>query len=207
MKFLIISDSNVFFCIGIHSVILDVIKTLKIENFTIDTIEHQVDDIKQYDIIISALSINDMTICNPMYLKRKKTSKIFFLLDKNKFFHNNSYPLCLNGSVYLEKNVTRDYVSKILTDTINNIYLEKERCSFLTHLTCLACKSQKLTHKQQLLISGLASGLTIKEVCALMNIKYKTAMSHKSDIMKKFNIESKKQFIDFVNRQNYNYKK
>ncbi|RJT27989.1 LuxR family transcriptional regulator [Buttiauxella izardii] len=148
------------------------------------------------DIIVKNFVAGAEYVCQPILKFRRKPGLIIGITDGEKNCHHNDLPLCIKNIVFVHRseslNSIRENVTRAWKDNLQNQ-------NFLQVKKCLQCKYRTLTPQQVTIAKHLLRGCDIMDIAELMNVNVKTVSAHKRLMMRKFNLSSDCELLQFLN--------
>ncbi|HAU3362189.1 TPA: hypothetical protein JDL67_005085 [Salmonella enterica subsp. salamae] len=185
MKNILISSHDVFFRAGVLRILEQLLGSegqSLFEKYTI-VYDYRTYTIMDADYIFIDSSLDDLFFCHNK-LRAKKCHAFAFIFKDN--IPPIPLPTCYTNTWFLCK-----------SDCVNKIYLQLYQMLKFpytsTKSSCDGCPYRhKLSQQQQKLIQYMISGISNNKIAELMNINYKTVLSHRNRIMKKYKIEKRR---------------
>lgn len=184
-----------YFFRGCESILEDVFCSMnKKLHFNEDFTE---ENITKADVIVMSFAKGETSICHNILQCRKKNSLIVGLYTGVKGSYANELPLCLSGTIFINRNESAAIAKKLITSGLGLLKLEHE-CEIKR--SCQNCQYHTLSHQQIIIAAYIHSGKDMKLITQRLNISRKTVSAYKRSIMFKFNLNSNYELLIFLNR-------
>jgi DNA-binding CsgD family transcriptional regulator len=148
------------------------------------------------DVIVKNFVAGEAFICHPMLKFRVKPGLLIGLYEGNKSPWHTELPLCIKNILFINRNEMLSVVyDKIIEAWQEKIIDSKElKCK-----KCLKCRYRSLTSQQSVIARHILHGNDIIEIASSLEINVKTVSAHKRLMMKKFNLDSDCELVQFLN--------
>lgn len=199
MKFLINIDNDTLFSTGIVGLIRDAIKECNVSSPSI-SYDFNVDNIHRADFIFMTLCAGEYYLCFRDLINKKKTVKIFIFVTSDNIPARHSLPECIKDAQFFARKESLDVVYDAVIKAIHSDPVANERtkgagkCAY----ACINCHYKTLSFTQEKIAWGLNACMGMTDIADRIGINYKTAISHKKNIMNKFDLNSKLELYEFI---------
>lgn len=205
MNFLIKIENDPLFYTGIIGLINQAVKECNSRPSVINT-EFSAENIRNADFIFMTVCAGEYFLCFKDLLKKKKSAGTFIFVGSETLPEKSSLPACIKNAHIFSQKVSPDTLYENIVKAIRNHCARKEsiRAATLDNYTCINCNYRTLSFTQEKIAYGLSNCLSISDIAGRIGITYKTAVSHKKNIMSKFNLNNKLELYEFVTRYRRN---
>lgn len=122
-----------------------------------------------------------------------QNSEAYVFIDKRHITHQKELPHCISPERMLDKKMSltelRSSIHEILLKAIQSNH-QKDAIDKYSYCPCF----KPLTRAQLRIANYIYSGLGYNSIANRLGVSYKTVLSHKAQIMKKYNVRNKFEF-------------
>ncbi|PTA92208.1 hypothetical protein C9415_20515 [Kluyvera sp. Nf5] len=199
MKFLINIDNDTLFSTGIVGLIRDAIKECNVSSPSLSW-DFSVENIHKADFIFMTVCAGEYYLCFRDLINRKKSGKIFIFVAGDTIPARHILPDCIKDAQFFLRKERSAVVYDAIVKAIYGNPAAKERakgagkCAY----SCINCNYRALSFTQEKIAYGLHACMGMNDIADRIGITYKTAISHKKNIMNKFDLNSKLELYEFI---------
>lgn len=199
MKFLINIDNDTLFSTGIVGLIRDAINECNVSSPSI-SYDFNVENIHKADFIFMTVCAGEYYLCFRDLINRKKSVKTFIFVASDNIPARHSLPDCIKDAQFFTCKESSAVVYDAIIAAIDGYPAAKERarsagkCAY----SCINCNYKALSFTQEKIAYGLNACMGMSDIAERIGITYKTAISHKKNIMNKFDLNSKLELYEFI---------
>jgi DNA-binding CsgD family transcriptional regulator len=199
MNFLINIDNNPLFAKGIVGLIHSAIKECNIPSPFV-TFNFSAENIHKADFIFMTVCAGEYFLCFKDLINRKKSVKTFIFVGSETLPEKRSLPDCIKNACFFSQKASPDDVYQALVKALRGDTTGRENCKSASKnsYSCIKCNYRALSLTQEKVAYGLNTCLDMKDIAEQIGTTYKTAVSHKKNIMNKFNLNNKLELYDFI---------
>lgn len=198
MNFLIHVDNDALFSAGIAGLIQDAAAENSISPVNV-SYEYTVENIQKADFIFITVCAGEYYLCFNDLIYKKSTAKVFLFVSSNNIPDNALLPECIKEATFFPQKTSSGEVRAALSEALRRYRQSNDlKPVGKKNWACLDCNYKTLSFTQDKIVRGLNNCLSINEIADRIGIHYKTAVSHKKNIMSKFNLHSKTELYEFI---------
>lgn len=199
MNFLINIDNDPLFSRGIVGLINQALKECNIHSSFV-TFDFNSENIQQADFIFMTACAGEYYLCFKDLINRKKSVKSFIFVSSDIIPPKTSLPECLKEARFFLQKARPALVYEAILKAIRSFTTSQDvaKPAAKNSWPCLNCNHKALSFTQEKVAHGLNLCLGISDIADRMGITYKTAVSHKKNIMSKFNLNNKVELYEFI---------
>ncbi len=199
MNFLIKIDNNPLFSTGIVGLIHDAIKECNITSPFV-SFDFTAENIHNADFIFMTVCAGEYFLCFKDLINRKKSVKTFIFVNSETLPAKRTLPDCFKDARFFPQKADPSVVYDTLLKTLRGDASAREgsKGSSKNTYSCINCNYRALSFTQEKIAYGLNTCLGMSDIADRIGITYKTAVSHKKNIMDKFNLNNKLELYEFI---------
>jgi hypothetical protein len=199
MNFLINIDNNPLFSTGIVGLIKQAIEECNISSYFV-TSDFSTENIQNADFIFMTACSGEYYLCFKDLINRKKSVKSFIFVSSGIIPPKTSLPECIKEARFFLQKARPALVYDAILKAVRGYVASQELAKLDSKNTwsCLNCNHRALSFTQEKVAHGLNICLGMSDIADRMGITYKTAVSHKKNIMSKFNLNNKLELYEFI---------
>ncbi|UDD38214.1 helix-turn-helix transcriptional regulator [Klebsiella africana] len=192
----LINTENIFLQRGICELLIEIANE---ENIFTPFLLHTCspDTINLADIFFTEMETGEHYLCHPLFKKTPRQCRIFVFVAKTELIRTDRLPLCLQEAMFISKNSDLQSIKKLIAHRLKELcrpgVVKPEQDS----RRCLKCPRLTLTKSQLFIIDAINAGMNNQQIAQELGISHKTVFSHKINIMKKFQIDTKQELAIF----------
>jgi DNA-binding NarL/FixJ family response regulator len=192
----IINDENKLYSHGMKIVVEHLFHSM----FRKNTLFHSKLDnstVVDADIIIMSLNTGDKYVCHPILRQCKKNALIIGLYERTDNLSVKRLPHCLDNMVFIHRSASIESIKK----TIANHWAKRsavEKCL----RSCKSCNYSRFSSQQIIVVERYFRGEPMQQIASDLNLSSKTVFSHKRVLMKKFDLHTDYELVNFLARVN-----
>ncbi|MBZ9579778.1 response regulator transcription factor [Klebsiella quasivariicola] len=192
----LINTENIFLKRGICELLLEIANE---ENICTPFLLHAYspDTINVVDMLFTEMESGEHYLCHPLFKKTPRQSRIFIFVSKTELVRADRLPLCLQNATFINKNTDLHSLKKLIAYRLAELIRPKIVESEPDSRRCLKCPRLTLTKSQLFIIDAINTGMSNQQIAQELGISHKTVFSHKINIMKKFQIDTRQELARF----------
>lgn len=199
MNFLIKIDNNPLFSTGIVGLIHDAITECNIPSPFV-SFDFTAENINKADFIFMTVCAGEYFLCFKDLINRKKSVKTFIFVGSEILPAKQNLPDCIKDARFFPQKTSYAVVYESLLKVLRSDSVTREGSKDASKNTysCINCNYRALSYTQEKIAYGLNTCLGMNDIADRIGITYKTAVSHKKNIMDKFNLNNKLELYEFI---------
>ncbi|CAM3779986.1 response regulator transcription factor [Klebsiella variicola] len=192
----LINTENIYLKRGICELLLEIAIEENIRTpFSLH--EYSPEFISQTDVLFTEMETGEHYLCHPCFKKVPQQTPIFVFVPSDSGARVDRLPLCLRDATFISINADlrsiKNQIANRLTASSKPVAGGPEKDS----KRCLKCPRLTLTKSQLYIIDAIKTGMNNQQIAQELGISHKTVFSHKINIMKKFQIDTKQELARF----------
>ncbi|MBZ6721219.1 helix-turn-helix transcriptional regulator [Klebsiella variicola] len=159
--------------------------------------EYSSDIISQTDVLFTEMETGEHYLCHPYFKKIPQQTPVFVFVPSDSCARVDRLPLCLRDACFISINADLRSIKKQIANRLTALSKPVSGVAEKDSRRCLKCPRLTLTKSQLYIIDAIKTGMNNQQIAQELGISHKTVFSHKINIMKKFQIDTKQELARF----------
>ncbi|ROS15907.1 regulatory LuxR family protein [Raoultella sp. BIGb0399] len=197
MTTILINTSDIFLRQAITHLVTDIIADKGRDNPLVMT---DMSNIADAEVIITEMTMGEHLLCQKALENRKAASAVFIIQPRTATTPGHQLPTCIHDATFIHRQVSVTEFSAILRRKLSAMAGFRRSVSRPDNprFKCIKCPRKSLTPTQLKVAQALGIGMNSLTIADHLQVHYKTIFSHKSNIMKSFEIANKQELNRFI---------
>lgn len=145
------------------------------------------------NVILLSLLRGEASTCKKEFRGRTR-GVVIGLTDTDAKLYEKT-PLCYRDMVFISRRSTRKNMYSGIFKAWGN---KNESAHVLPDVLCADCPHVQLSEREYIIAVAMMSGMSTNGIAHKLNVSEKTVYAHKYSMMRKFNIDNKRDLFDFL---------
>lgn len=150
-------------------------------------------------IIFTEMVAGEFSLCHNLINRKHDETKVFIFYSQEEQLIKKTLPNCISDATFIHKQDSIESIKNTLKKrlTFRNIEYIFEPISYKLR-RCFNCNFKVATHTQLKILRSTAIGLNTTDISKVLSLNYSTVLSHKTNIMDKFNLSNRHELQTFA---------